>query len=134
MKKNFWLLLGLMVATGLLAQTVANPPPSSGVAAPGATPVNTNTPAASTPAAAADTNAVAGAKTNAPTAKTGTQKKKSGKKKASTKQAAKKKDAAAELRSVPLVAGQAVVIASNVNGRRQAQLKNEGNNKLHKGQ
>ena len=134
MKKNFWLCLGLLLATGVLAQT-ANPPPSPGTRPAGATPTDTNTPATPAPAptAAVDTNAVAGATTNTPTRKSAAQKKKAGKKKANTKQAAKKKDAAAELRSVPLVAGQAVVIASNVNVRGQAKLNSEVITRLNKG-
>src|SRR5207253_1968765 len=72
--------------------------------------------------------ASATAKTNAPAAKT----KKTAKKKAEKKAAAKKAPGA-DLKTVPLVAGPAVVIASNVNVRGQAKLKSEVVTRLTKG-
>jgi uncharacterized protein YgiM (DUF1202 family) len=89
-------------------------------------------------AAPAATIAPAIAKTNAPAAKT--VKKKSGKKaekapqkKAVKKAAAKKKETLPELKTVPLVAGPATVVASNVNVRGQAKLKSEVVTRVTKG-
>jgi uncharacterized protein YgiM (DUF1202 family) len=109
MKLNWWLLCGVMVSTSLLAQQVTNRP----AGAPAAAPALTNT----VPA------------TNAPAAKSGH--KKSGKKKAPAAPA--KKDAAAELKTVPLVPGLAVVEANHVNVRGQAKLKSEVVTRLNKG-
>ncbi len=117
MKTNYWLIFGAMISTSLLAQQVTNAPP----AAPLETPV----------AAPAATNAPSPAKTNAPVAKAG-KKKAAPKKKA--KSAPKKAEAVAELKTVPLVAGPAVVVASNVNVRGQAKLKSEVVGRLTKGQ
>ncbi|HSU55834.1 MAG TPA: SH3 domain-containing protein [Candidatus Dormibacteraeota bacterium] len=103
MKKTCWLLFTTLVSASLLAQTA------------------TNTPAISDPTLAAP-------KTNAPAAKS--TKKKSEKKAAST---TKKKNPAAELRTIPLVAGPATVVASNVNVRGQAKLNSEVITKLTKG-
>jgi SH3-like domain-containing protein len=93
-------------------------------------------------AAPAATIAPVTAKTNAPAVKAG--KKKAGKKKAekapekkaavSKKAVAKKKAPAPELKTVPLVAGPAVVAASNVNVRGQAKLKSEVVTRITKGQ
>jgi uncharacterized protein YgiM (DUF1202 family) len=67
------------------------------------------------------------AKTDAPAAKPG-------KKKAATKKAvAKKKETVPELKTVPLVPGPAVVVASNVNVRGQAKLKSEIVTRVTKG-
>ncbi|HWX19191.1 MAG TPA: SH3 domain-containing protein [Candidatus Binatia bacterium] len=107
---NCWLLFGVMLSTSLLAQPVTNAPPAA--------------PILSTPAPA-----VVGGKTNAPPAK----KKKSGKK-AEKKAVAKKKEPAVELKTVPLVAGPAVVDANHVNVRGQAKLKSEIVARLNKGQ
>jgi len=115
MKKNCWLILGAMLSTSLLAQQATNPTP----AAPMATPT------------AAATLAPAPAKTSAPAAKAG--KKKSAKAPAKPA-AAKKKAAAPELKTVPLLAGPAVVVASNVNVRGQAKLKSEIVARVTKGQ
>ena len=79
-------------------------------------------------AAPAATLAPTTAKTNAPAAKAG--KKKAAKKKA----VAKKKAPAPELMTVPLVAGPAMVVASNVNVRGQAKLKSEVVTRITKGQ
>ena len=83
-------------------------------------------------AAPAATLAPATAKTNAPAAKSG--KKKAAKKKAEKKAATKKKAPAPELKTVPLVAGPATVVASNVNVRGQAKLKSEVVTRITKGQ
>src|SRR5256885_2040070 len=105
MKNNYWLILGLALSTGLQAQQA------------------TNTPAPAPAAPPADSTAVVTpAKTNAPAAPS--TKKKSGKK-PEKKSAAKKRDAAADLKTVPLVTGPAIVVASNVNVRGQAKLKSE---------
>jgi uncharacterized protein YgiM (DUF1202 family) len=70
--------------------------------------------------------------TNAPAAKA--EKKKSAKKKTEKKAVAKKALAGADLKTVPLAAGQAVVVASNVNVRGQAKLNSEVVTRLTKGQ
>ena len=108
MKMNYWLILGMALSTSLLAQQVTNLPPLAPIETPTAAPAITSAPA--TPI------------TNAPAAKAA--KKKSAKKK-SDKKAVAKKAPASELRTVPLVAGPAVVIASNVNVRGQPRLKGE---------
>jgi uncharacterized protein YgiM (DUF1202 family) len=59
---------------------------------------------------------------------------KSEKKKSKKKSAAKKKQTGADLKTVPLVAGPAVVIASNVNVRGQAKLNSEVVTRGNKGQ
>jgi hypothetical protein len=121
MKLNYWLMIGAMLSTSLLAQQATN-----------------TTPAA--PATPAPTLAPAPAGTNAPATKAG--KKKSAKKKSekkSEKQAGKKSEKPAvakkpavkkpevlpELKTTPLVAGPAMVVAINVNVRGQAKLKSE---------
>src|ERR1039457_3637474 len=130
MKNNYWLILGAMLSTSLLAQQATNPPPSAPIAIPVAAP--------------AATIASATAKTNAPAVKAG--KKKAAKKKAEKapekkaekaperKAVAKKKAPAPELKTVPLLAGPAVVVASNVNVRGQAKLKSEVVTRITKGQ
>ena len=119
MKNNCWLILGVMLSTSVLAQQATNPPPS----APLTTPM-------------AGTVAPASTKTNAPAVKAA--KKKAGKKKAEKasekKAVAKKKAPAPELKTVPLVAGPASVVASNVNVRGQAKLKSEVVTRITKGQ
>jgi uncharacterized protein YgiM (DUF1202 family) len=86
--------------------------------------------------APAATLATSTANTNAPAAKTG--KKKAAKKKAQKapekKAVAKKRVPALELKTVPLVAGPAMVVASNVNVRGQAKLKSEVVTRITKGQ
>src|ERR1039457_7068798 len=122
MKYNYWLILGAMLSTSLLAQQATNPPPSAPIAIPAAAPAATVAPAT--------------AKTNAPSAKA--VKKKSAKKKAEKapekSAVAKKKAPAPELKTVPLMAGPAVVVASNVNVRGQAKLKSEVVTRITKGQ
>ena len=112
MKKNCWkMLFATLLSTRLLAQQATNPAVPTPIATPAAAPAVTN----AAPSTAANTNA--------PTAKS--RNKKAAKKKLAKPAAVKKKDAAAELRTVPLVAGPASVIASNVNVRGQAGLKGE---------
>src|SRR4051794_41016638 len=121
MKNNYWLIFTALLSTTLLADPITNVPPTP-AASPGATNALTNT------------NATVAAKTNAPAT---AEKKKSARKaekKSQKKIAAKKKDAGAELKSVPLTAGKAVVIASNVNVRGQAKLNSEVVTRLNKGQ
>lgn len=131
MKTNCWLILGAMLSTSLLAQQAANPAPSAPIETPAAAPAATLAPAT--------------AKTNAPAAKTG--KKKAGKKKAekapqkkvvAKKKAgvaeSKKKEAVAELKTVPLVPGPAEVAATHVNVRGQPKLNSEVLTRLTKGQ
>src|ERR1035441_8483222 len=122
MKYNYWLILGAMLSTSLLAQQATNPPPAAPIATPAAAPAAKVAPAT--------------AKTNAPSAKA--VKKKSAKKKAEKapekKAVEKKKAPAPELKTVPLVAGPAVVVASNVNVRGQAKLKSEVVTRITKGQ
>jgi uncharacterized protein YgiM (DUF1202 family) len=122
MRMNYWLILSLAASLSLQAQVTTTAPPTP--PAPGAPAAS---PEATTPAAAPTTNAPA---TNAPAA--GAEKKKAPKKKAD-KKSAKKKDAASQLKTVPLVAGQATVIASNVNVRGQAKLNSEVITRLNKG-
>jgi uncharacterized protein YgiM (DUF1202 family) len=119
MKKNIWLVSLVMLSGGLSARQVTNAPPAPAIAAPAETATNTST----------TTTTVAAPETNAPAAKT--EKKKSTQKK---KSATPRKSAAAELKTVPLVAGQATVIASNVNVRGQAKLKSEVITQVQKGQ
>src|SRR5215831_15939318 len=111
MKMNFpMVLFATLLSTGLLAQQATNPSPAAPIATPEAAPAITN----AAPSAAATTNE--------PAQKAA--KKKATKKKSSGTAAAKKSGAPA-LKTVPLVAGPAVVIASNVNVRGQAGLKGE---------
>src|SRR5467141_3458567 len=114
MKKTCCIIFSALLSTTLLAQQPTNPTPPGPIKTPAAAPAATN---------------LAADKTNASAAKL--EKKKT--KKKTTKQA-KKKDGAAELRSVPLVAGPAVVIGSNVNVRGQAGLKGEVLGRLTKGE
>jgi len=107
MKLNYLLIFTAVISTSLLAQQATNPPAS--------------TPLETAVAASPATNAPTAAKTNSVAAKA--EKKKTAKKK--SKSAAKKKDPATELRTVPLMPGPAVVIASNVNVRGQAKLNSE---------
>jgi len=98
-----------MLCASLWAQDVTNAPPAPPV----------------------ESSALAtGSVTNAPTAKPA--KKKPAKKKKST--VTKHKNPAAELRTVPLVPGPAVVDANNVNVRGQAKLKSEVVTRLSKAQ
>ena len=112
MKKTCWTFFCAALSTALLAQSPA---------------------AVETPAAApALTNASLSENTNAAAAKP--VKKKSPKKKTANPATVRKKDADADLRSVPLLPGPATVIASNVNVRGQAGLKGEVITHVTKGQ
>lgn len=112
---NYWLIVGTMLSTSLLGQQATNPPAAAPIATPAAAPALT-------------TNAPAPGATNAPATKA----KKSGKK-GKKKGAGKKKAPAPELKTVPLVAGPAEVVASNVNVRGQAKLKSEVVTRVTKG-
>jgi len=123
---NYWLFLGAMLSTSLVAQQATNPPPSPPISTPEAAPAATLAPAS--------------ASTNAPATKPA--KKKAAKKKsaqtpkkiAEKKAAPKKAKATAELKTEPLVPGPALVVASNVNVRGQAKLKSEVVTHITKGQ
>jgi uncharacterized protein YgiM (DUF1202 family) len=105
---NSYLIFGMMLSGSLLAQQATNPQPP---------PVETSASApAVTSAVPADTGV-----TNAPAQK----KKSTAKKKSQKKSVAKKKESGAELKTVPLVPGPAVVEANHVNVRGQARLKSE---------
>ncbi len=119
MKRNLWLVCGTMLCTGLLAQQATNAPAPAPVDAPAAAPATSSTP-----------ESVAAPATNA--AATKTPAKKASKKKAAATAAAKKPKY--ELKTTPLVAGPAVVVASNVNVRGQARLKGEVIGRVTKGQ
>jgi uncharacterized protein YgiM (DUF1202 family) len=106
MKNNYRIMLGVLISASLLMPAA----------------MRADSPAATT---AADSGAT---KTNAPATKG----KKSAKKNAEKKSSAKKAPVA-ELKVVPLVAGPAVVVASNVNVRGQAKLKSEVVTRLTKG-
>jgi len=100
-----------MLSTSLLAQQAAAPTSPAPVQTPAAAPAATLTPAPVT--------------TNPPAAAAVVKKKAAPKKAPVKKAAAKKKVVLPELRTVPLVPGPAVVVASNVNVRGQAKLKSE---------
>ncbi len=119
MKKNCWLLFGVMLSANLMGQQVTNLPPAPPVEAP----VQSTTNAPETPGAgnaAAATNSVA----SKPAKKS--------KKTAAAKP--RPKSPAAELRTVPLVPGPAVVEANRVNVRGQPRFKGEVLARLTKGQ
>src|SRR5216683_7536030 len=109
MKTTYWFIFGALLSTSLLAQQATNAPAPAPIETPAPAPAVTNAPPPEV------------LKTNAPAATP--EKKKAAKKKAEKKAVARRKDAAAELKSEPLVAGPATVIASNVNVRGQAKLK-----------
>ena len=117
MKKTCWLIFAMFLSTCLLAQQTTNPAPAQ-IETPGTAPPVTN----AAPAAPA---------TNAPSVKV--EKKKAAKKKVAKAPGAKKKNTA-ELKTVPLVAGPAVVVASHVNVRGRAGLKGEVVNHLTNGE
>jgi uncharacterized protein YgiM (DUF1202 family) len=105
---NSYLILSVMLSGSLLAQQATNPQTP---------PIETPAPAqAVTNAVPADTGV-----TNAPAPK----KKSAAKRKTQKKSVAKKKESGAELKTVPLVPGPAVVEANHVNVRGQARLKSE---------
>lgn len=109
MRKNLWLIIGMMLSSGVLAEDLTNAPAASAIQAPAAAEV-----------AATATNATP-AKPKAAT----TTKKKS--------VAPRRAAAQPVLRTVPLVPGPATVVASNVNVRGQATLKGEVLTRVTKG-
>jgi uncharacterized protein YgiM (DUF1202 family) len=126
MKLNYWLIMGAVLSTSLLAQQATSPTPSAPATPAPATPAPTLAPAP------AVTNAPPGKPSHkkpgkkAPEKKSGKQAgKKSEKAAVAKKPAVKKPQALPELKTTPLVAGPAMVIASNVNVRGQAKLKSE---------
>jgi uncharacterized protein YgiM (DUF1202 family) len=111
MRKNLWLIIGMMFTSGIFAEDLTNAPAASAIQTP--------------PAAEAASPAATAAATNTALAKP-----------KSTKKAVVPKRAAARpvLRTVPLVPGPATVVASNVNVRGQATLKGEVLSRLTKGE
>lgn len=110
MRKNLWLIIGMMLSSGVLAEDLTNAPAASAIQAP-----------APAEAAALATNAApAKPKAVAPSSK---------KKSVAPKRAAVQP----VLRTVPLVPGPATVVASNVNVRGQATLKGEVLTRVTKG-
>jgi uncharacterized protein YgiM (DUF1202 family) len=107
MKMKLWSVYVMMVSTSLLAQDSSNSIPAAPVESPAAAPA----PAAVQPEPEP---------TNAPAAKP--VKKSAGKK---ARKHAARRAAAAELKTVPLVPGPAVVAATHVNVRGQARLNSE---------
>jgi uncharacterized protein YgiM (DUF1202 family) len=119
MKMNCWLIFSVLLSANVLAQQATNPPASAPITTPAASPALTNvTPATGT------TNGAAAKST----------KKKSTKKQTAKADATAKKMAEAELRTVPLVAGPAILVASNVNVRGRASLKAEVLGRVTKGE
>lgn len=129
MKTNLWILFGALVTTSLLAQPVTNEPPAAPITTPAPDTALTNAPVLEPAAMAAGvTNEAAPAKP-APA--------KAPAKKAPAKKVAKKPakpNPLYELKTVPLVAGPATVVASNVNVRGQAKLSSEIVTRVTKGQ
>src|SRR5215472_15391857 len=118
MRMNLYLILGMLLSGSLLAQQATNPAQPTDTTA--AAPTVTNAPAAT--GDTTSTNAAPVKKKSAP------------KKKSQKKSTAKKKDAGAELKTVPLVAGPATVVANHVNVRGQAKLNSEVVTRLSKEQ
>src|SRR5580765_5607191 len=119
MKINCWLIFSALLSANVLAQQATNTPAAAPIPTPASSPAVTNV--ASAPAT-----------TNGTAAKSA--KKKSTKKQTAKADAAAKKMAEAELRTVPLVAGPAVLVASNVNVRARASLKAEVLGRVTKGE
>jgi uncharacterized protein YgiM (DUF1202 family) len=120
---NSYLIFGLMLSGSLLAQQATDSSAPPKIETPAAAPAVTDTNAASL--ASPESPA-----TNAPAAK----KKPGTKKKPQKKSAVKKKQTGAELKTVPLVPGPAVVAANHVNVRGQPKLKSEIVTRLSKDQ
>ena len=115
MRKNLWLIIGMMLSSGVLAEDLTN--------APAASPIQAAAPAEATaPVITAAATNTAPAKPNSAASKT---KKKS--------VAPRRAVARPVLRTVPLVPGPATVVASNVNIRGKATLKGEVLSRLTKG-
>jgi uncharacterized protein YgiM (DUF1202 family) len=115
MKRNFWLVLGLMLSMSLPAQQVTNEPAAAPIESPAPAP--------------AVTNAAPAKASSAATAKKSTKKKKA----PSTKAPGKKPATTYQLKTVPLVPGPAAVVANHVNVRGQPKLKSEVVARLSKG-
>ena len=111
MKMKLWSVYVTMISTSLLAQQVTNSPPAGPIETPAPAPV-----VAEVQPAPAQTNAPAGK----PAAK-----KSAAKKPRAKHPAAKAAALGAELKTVPLVPGPAVVAANHVNVRGHAGLKSE---------
>ena len=120
MKKNLWIVFAAALSTSVLAQDATNSAPVLQAPPPEPTPMTNSMsmPTLPPPTMEAPTNA----STTAPK-KTTTAKKKTTTKK--TAAAAPKKAKAPELKTVPLVAGSAVVSANHVNVRSKAGLVGE---------
>ena len=121
MKTNYWLILGAMLSTSLLAQQATNPAPAAPIA---------------------DARGCAGASAGARAGENQRARRQGRQARRPPRQAAKapaKKAVARsqaptpELRTTPLVPGPAIVVASNVNVRGQAKLKSEVVTRLTKG-
>jgi hypothetical protein len=117
MRTNLWLVFGMMLSTGLMGQELTNSPAANAIQP-------TATAEQAVPAAAPEVKNAAPAKPKAKPAASKTKKKSVAPKRAVTPP---------ELRTVPLVPGPALVIASNVNVRAQASFKGEVLTKLSKG-
>ena len=116
MRTNLWLIIGMMLSSGVFAEDLTNAPAASAIQAPA-------------PAEAATPASTAAAATNAAPAKPKSAAPKTKKKSVASKRAV----TPPELRTVPLVPGPATVVASNVNVRGQATLKGEVLSRLTKG-
>jgi uncharacterized protein YgiM (DUF1202 family) len=119
MRKNCILIFATLLSSSLLARQAAT----------------SASPAIETPAASAVvTNSTSGIATDAGTTNAAPTKKKSSAKKKTGKRPATKKKDVAELKTVPLIPGPAVVDANHVNVRGQAKLNSEVVTRLSKGQ
>ena len=120
MRKNCILIFATLLSSSLLARQAATSP----------------APATATPASSAVvTNATTGTVSDAGTTNAAPSKKKApAKRKAGKKPATTKKENGAELKTVPLIPGPAVVDATHVNVRGQAKLNSEVVTRLTKGQ
>jgi uncharacterized protein YgiM (DUF1202 family) len=123
MKKNLWIVFAAALSTSVLAQDASNSAPVLQAPPPEPTPMTNSMPAMpAMPTVTPDVEAP----TNAPSAtapkRSTTTRRKTTTKKATTATAKKK---VAELKTVPLVAGPAVVSASHVNIRSKAGLVGE---------
>ena len=120
MKMKLSLILATAVSANLFAQQVTNPPPPLPLDAPMMLPVATNTPTAK-PAKKKTAKPAVKKSAVKPTAK-------------SAAKPAAKKPAAPEFKSLPLVAGPSVVVASHVNVRTRPGLSGEVLTKLTNGE
>ncbi len=120
MKKNLWIVFAAALSTSVLAQDATNSAPVLQAPPPEPTPMTNSMsmPALPPPTMEAPTNAATTAPKKSTTAKKKTTTKK-------TAAAAPKKAKAPELKTVPLVAGSAVVSANHVNVRSKAGLVGE---------